>query len=421
VYQVQNSQALVAPHRRLFGRRRAGVVVGRTVLLLGLTSLFTDISSEMVSTILPLYLVYTVGLSPVAFGLVDGLYQGGGALVRVASGFVGDRFRRHKDVAVVGYGLSAVCKLGFLVVGGAVGALSSIIVLDRTGKGIRTAPRDALISLSTPREQLGTAFGVHRALDTTGAMLGPLLAFGMLAAAPGRFDAIFVVSFCVALIGLGILVLFVKNHRDDRADNAAPAVSIRSAFALLRRRHFALLIGLGCLLGVATISDGFIYVGLQHRLGFETRFLPLLYVGTSIVYMLLAVPVGKLADKFGRLKIFVAGYLLLLALYATLLVPNLTAVALVGCLVLFGLYYAATDGVLMAIATPLLPEETRGSGLALVTTGTTLSRLLGSLAFGALWTFGGLGTAVVVFSVALCGGIAVTALAGRGLARATNA
>jgi len=162
-------------------------------------------------------------------------------------------------------------------------------------------------------------------------------------------------------------------------------------------------------------------VGLQHRLGFETRFLPLLYVGTSIVYMLLAVPVGKLADRFGRFKIFVAGYLLLLALYATLLVPNLTAVALVGCLVLFGLYYAATDGVLMAIATPLLPEETRGSGLALVTTGTTLSRLLGSLAFGALWTFGGLGTAVVVFSVALCGGIAMTALAGRGLARATNA
>jgi MFS family permease len=155
VYQVQDSQALVAAHRRLFRRRRGDRLVAKTVLLLGLTSLFTDISSEMVATILPLYLVYTVGLSPVAFGLVDGLYQGAGALVRVASGFVGDRFRRHKEVAAVGYGLSAVCKLGFLAVGGAVGALSAVIVLDRTGKGIRTAPRDALISLSTPREQLG--------------------------------------------------------------------------------------------------------------------------------------------------------------------------------------------------------------------------------------------------------------------------
>jgi MFS family permease len=421
VYQVQNSQALVAAHRRLFGRRRARTVVAPTVVLLGLTSLFTDISSEMVSTILPLYLVYTVGLSPVAFGLVDGLYQGGGALVRVASGFVGDKFRRHKEVAVVGYGLSAVCKLGFLVVGGAVGALSSIIVLDRTGKGIRTAPRDAMISLSTPREQLGTAFGVHRALDTTGAMLGPLLAFGMLALAPGRFDAIFVVSFCVALVGLGILVLFVQNQRDDRPADEAPAVSLRSAARLLESRKFTLVIAIGCLLGLATMSDGFVYVGLQHRLGFETRFLPLLYVGTSVVYMLLAVPVGKLADKLGRLKIFVAGYLLLLALYATILVPNLTPVALVGCLVLFGLYYAATDGVLMAISSALLPEETRGSGLALVTTGTTLARLFGSLAFGALWTFAGLNVAVIVFIAALSTGIVVTAIAGRGVARATNA
>src|SRR5215216_1313925 len=172
MYGVQDSGALVAAHRSLFGRRR---VVGRTVLLLGLTSLFTDVSAEMVATVLPLYLVYTLGLSPLAFGVADGLYQGGAALVRVASGFVGDRWRRHKTVAAVGYGLSAACKLGYLVVGGALGGLSALILLDRTGKGIRTAPRDALISLSTPREHLGRAFGVHRALDTAGAMIGPLL------------------------------------------------------------------------------------------------------------------------------------------------------------------------------------------------------------------------------------------------------
>jgi len=119
--------------------------------------------------------------------------------------------------------------------------------------------------------------------------------------------------------------------------------------------------------------------------------------------------------------VFVAGYLLLLALYATILVPNLTVIALIGCLVLFGVYYAATDGVLMAISSALLPEETRGSGLALVTTGTTLARLFGSLAFGAIWTVAGLDAAVVVFIVGLSIGIAVTAIVGRGVARATNA
>ena len=117
--------------------------------------------------------------------MIDGIYQGASALVRVAAGFAGDRWRRHKEVATLGYGLSAVCKLGFLAVGSATGGLAALIFADRTGKGIRTAPRDALISLSSPRAQLGTAFGVHRAMDTAGAMLGPLVAFGLLLLGPG--------------------------------------------------------------------------------------------------------------------------------------------------------------------------------------------------------------------------------------------
>src|SRR5262249_22370723 len=163
------------------------------VLFLGLTSMVTDISSEMISTILPLYLVFTLHLAPLEFGIVDGLYQGAAALVRVASGFVADRWRRHKEVAALGYALSAVCKLGILAAGSVWTALAGIVLIDRIGKGIRTAPRDALISLSSPQEELGTAFGVHRALDTAGAMIGPLVAFGLLALTPGAFDAIFVV------------------------------------------------------------------------------------------------------------------------------------------------------------------------------------------------------------------------------------
>ena len=298
MYSVLNPRELL----RLRGRR-AGPKVARTVVLLGLVSLFTDISSEMVTTILPIYLVYTLGFSPLQFGIVDGLQQGAAALVRVAGGFAADRTRRHKDVAVVGYGLSAFARLGLLFVQ-SLTALSAIVFLDRTGKGIRTAPRDALISLSSDRDSLGLAFGVHRALDTAGAMIGPLIAFGLLWLAPGDFDAVFVVSFCAGLVGLAVLVLFVENRPVPVAD--AAHVSLGSAAGLLGRRRFATLTLVGGALAIFTVSDGFLFLALQSHLDFEQRLLPLLFVGTAACFMLLAIPVGRIADRFGRGRTFVA-------------------------------------------------------------------------------------------------------------------
>jgi MFS family permease len=423
MYQVQNSQAILRAHRRLLSRGGvAAPVVGRTVLLLGLTSLFTDISSEMVSTILPLFLVYTLGLTPFQFGMLDGLYQGGAAVARVVSGFVGDRWSRHKQVAAVGYGLSAFCKLGFLAFGG-VSGLAAIIALDRTGKGIRTAPRDALISLSTRRADLGVAFGVHRALDTSGALIGPLLAFALLAVAPDRFDAIFVVSFFFALVGFGILTLFVDNRTESveaprleaAEEEERPRVTVRRAAGLLEDGRFRLLVAVGTALGFVTMSDGFVYLALQRRLDFEMRLLPLLYVATAFVYMLLAVPFGRLADRVGRGRVFVGGYALLLLLYASLLAPRMDAIAVVACVLLFGAYYAATDGVLMALGSAILPDDLRGSGLAVLTTGTNIAKLLASIAFGAVWTLAGLQTAVVAFAAGL---VVAMALAAFLLARA---
>ncbi|HWC26157.1 MAG TPA: MFS transporter, partial [Solirubrobacteraceae bacterium] len=172
MYEVSDASSLLRARRRLLSRRSSGPHVSRTVVLLGLTSLFTDVAAEMVVTVLPLYLVYVGQFSPVAFGFVDGIQRGAAALVGLASGFVGDRFRRHKEVAATGYGLSALVKLGLATAGTALSAISALVLIDRIGKGIRTAPRDAMISLATPRHELGAAFGVHRALDTTGAMLG---------------------------------------------------------------------------------------------------------------------------------------------------------------------------------------------------------------------------------------------------------
>jgi MFS family permease len=259
---------------------------------------------------------------------------------------------------------------------------------------------------------LATAFGVHRALDTAGAMLGPLLAFGLLTLTPGSYDAIFVVSLCTALIGLGILMLFVENQPlpQEAAGAEQPAVSLRAAAQLVYAPGFGRLLVIGAALGLATMSDGFLYLTLQRRLDFNIGFFPLLYVATALIYMLLAIPAGRLADRIGRGRVFVGGYMLLLVVYASLLLPWLGAAQVVVSLGLLGAYYAATDGVLMALGSAFLPEELRTSGLALLTTATSLARLAASILFGLLWTWRGLEVAVAVFAVGLLTAMFLTAV-----------
>ena len=406
MYNVQDSSALVAGSRALLRPRAAGLRVPRTVVLLGFTSLLTDISSEAVAAVLPLYLVYAAGFSPLALGLIDGLYRGAAAITALASGFWADRRKRHKEVATFGYGLSAVTKLGLVAAAGATAPIAVFVMLDRIGKGIRTAPRDALISLSASPKTLGTAFGVHRAMDTTGAMLGPLMAFGILALAPLAFTSVFLVSFCVAIAGLGVIALLVPS-RVQRTD-AKPPLSLRQISPLLLQPRFRALVLVASLLGLATISDAFLYLALQRHLDLAPAVFPLLFVGVSLAFMVLAVPAGRLADRVGRGRVFVGGYVLLLPVYASLLAPDLGYLGAGFALALVGASYAATDGVLAALASGTLDEEVRGSGLSVLTTATNLSRFVASVGFGALWTWAGLNTAVLVCGIALAAAIVVT-------------
>jgi MFS family permease len=417
MYQVSHASSLLHGHRRLLRGRAAGRSVSRTVVLLGLTSLFTDVASEMVVTVLPLYLVYAGQFSPAAFGFVDGIQRGAAALVGLASGFVGDRFGRHKEVAATGYGLSAIVKLGLATAGTALTSVSALVLVDRIGKGIRTAPRDAMISLATPREELGAAFGVHRALDTTGAMLGPLLGFALLALAANAYTSVFLVSFCIAVIGLGILVLLVPQPpRDREAEGSKRAaerqrISLREALVLVRVPRFRALVLASGALALATASDAFIFLVLQDKLDLSLGLFPLLFVGMTAVYMLLAVPLGRIADRIGRGRVLLGGYALLLGVYGALLAPldgpSLVALALL----LMGAYYAATDGVLAAFGSAIVPDAVRGSGLALLNTTTGLSKLLSSVAFGALWTLTSTKTAIAVFGAGLVVAMGLAAVA----------
>ncbi|MET9470031.1 MFS transporter, partial [Streptomyces sp. NPDC006544] len=195
------------------GRPVRAPAVASAVLALGAVSLITDVSSEMVTAVLPLYLVAGLGLSPLGFGALDGVYNGVSALVQLTGGHLADRIRNHKLIAGIGYGLSALCK-PLLLLAHSLGPVGVVLALERTGKGLRTAPRDALISLSTPDALQGRAFGVHRAMDTTGALLGPLAAFFILSLTVDGYDAVFGVSACVAVLGVVVLVLFVPSGAD---------------------------------------------------------------------------------------------------------------------------------------------------------------------------------------------------------------
>uniref|UniRef100_UPI000465D7C8 MFS transporter n=1 Tax=Streptomyces exfoliatus TaxID=1905 RepID=UPI000465D7C8 len=314
-----------APSR---GRRR----VPGTVLALGAVSLVTDISSEMVTAVLPLYLVVGLGLSPLQFGLLDGVSTGATALVRILGGATADRGGRHKQVAGLGYALSACSRLGLLLAGGSAGGIAAALAADRLGKGVRTAPRDALITLHSPPEELGRAFGTHRAMDTTGALLGPLAAFALLYATAEAYEAVFAVSFCVGVFGVLLWVLLVPGRRraagrePSKAPGPRPAEAAPRArggvFAVLRSPAYRRILLCAALLGAATVGDAFLYLLLQRRLELDATWFPFLPLGAAGVYLLLAVPAGRLADRVGRRRPLLYGHGALLLAYGLLLRPR---------------------------------------------------------------------------------------------------
>ncbi|MEV1314533.1 MFS transporter [Micromonospora arborensis] len=391
--------------------------VSGTVVLLGTVSLLTDVSSEMVASVLPLYLTAVVGLSPIAYGFLDGMYQGVSALVRIAGGYVGDRGQRPKWVAVTGYAASALSRLAMLPAAG-FAAITAVVTVDRLGKGLRTAPRDALIAAASQPDVLGRAFGVHRALDTLGAAIGPLVAFALLAAVPGSYGSIFVVSFAFAVAGVAVLVLLVPD-----LPTAAGAVraTVREVFSEIAGRGLRRPLLAAALLGLLTIGDGFLYLLLQERDDFTARYFPLLYVGTNVAYLALAVPLGLLADRVGRGRVLVAGHLALLGAYLFAALPRSGVVLTLAVLLLLGTFYAATDGVLAALVSRLVAARARGSGIAAAQTTVALARFAASVLFGLLWSVQGPRPALLLFAALLAVAVPIAAWLLRGIDRPTLA
>ncbi|MFD0329780.1 MFS transporter [Streptacidiphilus monticola] len=256
---------------------------------------------------------------------------------------------------------------------------------------------------------------MHRAMDTVGAFIGPVVAFALmrlLSTDRGTaYDAVFVVSFCIAVVGVAALLLLVRDP--FRATRARPdGVSVRAGLRLTLRPVLGRPSLAALLLGLATVSDSFVYLSLQQRTDLAIGWFPLLPLGTTGVFLLSAVPLGALADRIGRRRILIAGHLLLALAYLLLTgaVPLGGRGLIITVLALHGLFYGATDGVLMAHAGPLLPERLRTSGLSVLQTSQAFGRSVSSVAFGAVWAACGPVTAVRGFLVALLVAVAAAAL-----------
>jgi MFS family permease len=268
---------------------------------------------------------------------------------------------------------------------------------------MRTAPRDAMISLSVPPTQLATAFGVHRALDAAGAAIGPVLAFVLLWRLPRRYDVIFFTSFIVAVLGVAALALLVDERPDRRsADSSATRLLWPDTLAVFSDPSIRPVMILAAAFGLVTISDAFIYLLLVQKAHAGPEWIPLLYTGTALSFLALAVPVGFLADRIGRRTVFVGGHVLLIAAYVSAFAGfSAWPWNAVICVALLGAYYAASDGVLAGLASGLLSTTARALGLAWVATAVSVARLCSAVTFGFLWTRAGDRTAVLSFTVAL--------------------
>jgi MFS family permease len=396
-----------------------------TVYALGATSLLTDISTEMVASILPVYLMVALHLSPSAYGLMDGLFRGGAGVAAVLLGaMLSYHSGRSKLIAGLGYAASLLSRL-VLLLSGAFGVLAAGLVLDRLGKGLRVAPRDAMLAASVPASQLGLAFGMHRAMDGVGAMAGPLLASLLLWLVPDGYRAVFGAALAASVCGLLVFGRWAQAPARRTAPHVQPGLPAgarwRSHLAASLPAPCRKLLGLAMLLTLFTVSEGMIYAHMQQSFALEPYMQPLLPVAAATCFLMLAVPMGWLADRLGAVRVFCAAHGLLLPLYGLLFAAGAPSWWQAGAVVLLlGCFTAATDGVLMAALSAAVPSSSRSLSLGLAAAGLALMKLLSSALFGYLWDRIDLPYAVLVYGAGLLLSLAVFLWARpfRGVARA---
>ncbi len=350
--------------------------MNRNIVIVGLVSLFTDISSEMIYPLIPLYLTAVLGASPSILGVIEGIAESLASLLKIFSGRISDRFERRKAVAIAGYGLSALGKVLFVVATSWVGILWARIG-DRFGKGIRTAPRDALIAESVGPEVRGKAFGFHRAMDTAGAVVGIIATYWLFTNYRGDYLLVFWLSLIPA--ALGVLCLFFATETGRGA--AAAKQVVFSWRGLDKKLRYFIIITF--LFNLGNSSNQFLLVRAGTS-GFSPEQVILLYLLMNLTYFAISYPAGVISDIIGRRSLLVAGYALYGLVYLGFGFASF-AWQFVALFAVYGLYTGVTDGIEKALLADIAPADQRATVYGLHAMAVGVALLPASLIAGLLW------------------------------------
>ena len=351
-----------------------------SVWALGVVSLLMDVSSELIHSLLPIFLVTSLGASVLAVGIIEGAAEATALIVKIFSGALSDYLGKRKGLAVIGYSLGAVSKPLFAMASGT-GMVLGARLLDRVGKGIRGAPRDALVADISPPHLLGAAFGLRQSLDTVGAFLGPLLAVALMFSWANNFRAIFWVAVIPGMLAVVVLLLGVREPERQAGTRRANPIQ----WANLRRmgRSYWWVVAVGAIFTLARFSEAFLLLRAQQG-GLSLALVPLVMVAMNVVYAISAYPFGKLADRISHTALLAIGLLVLVAADLVLASGNAWPVVIAG-VALWGLHMGLTQGLLAAMVADTAPSDLRGTAYGFFNLASGLAMLVASPLAGLLW------------------------------------
>ncbi len=359
--------------------------LGRNVVALGFVSLLTDLSSEMIYPLLPVFLTAVLGAGPAALGIIEGVAETTASLLKLFSGVWSDRVGRKKPLVVAGYALSTLAR-PLVGIAAAWGHVLAIRFADRIGKGVRTSPRDALVAASVAPDDRGRAFGLQRAMDHLGAVLGPLAAFLLMAGAGLSYRPVFLLSVIPGLAAVAALLFFVREPEGPAPAHAGGRLrdgGLPPAF----RRYLVIV----CLFTLGNASDAFLILRAVDA-GVPVAYVPLLWGAFHVVKSSLSTPAGILSDRWSRKTLIVGGWLVYAACYGGWAFAKGPA-AVVGLFLAYGLFAAATEGAERAFVADFVPPEARGTAFGWFHLAVGISALPASVMFGILWSRYGAPTA----------------------------
>ncbi len=352
-----------------------------SVWALGLVSLFMDSSSEMIHALLPLYLVGVLGASTFTVGVIEGIAEATASIAKVFSGALSDYLGQRKWLTAAGYSLAALSKPIFPLATKIEWVLAARFT-DRLAKGIRSAPRDALITDLTPPDLRGTAFGLRQSLDSVGAMLGPMLAIMFMAALADNFRQVFWIAVIPAFLSAAIIIVFVREPKHSARPRAVRAPLSRAELGRLDA-HYWVVVGVAAIFTLARFSEAFLLLRAQS-VGLDVTFAPAVMVVMNVVYTFSSWPAGALSDGLGRYGLIVGGFALLILADLVLAVGGNVGLVLIG-VALWGLHMGLTQGTLSALVADTAPEELRGTAFGVFNLVSGVATLAASVIAGALW------------------------------------